>query len=100
MAVLLAGLAGGSLALVHAVACVSFGTNQVVTGSRSTCSRWAARPISAASSCAAPTSSECGPSRSCRSPLADLPVLGSVLFRQTLLVYLLALLSSIATSSC
>jgi simple sugar transport system permease protein len=98
MAVLLGGLAGGALALVHAIACVSFGTNQVVTGVALNLlalggTTYLSRVILRASNVERVRAFETLPIPL----LADLPVLGPVLFRQTPLVYLLALLLPIAT---
>jgi general nucleoside transport system permease protein len=98
VAVLVAGLAGGALALVHAVACVTFGANQVVTGVALNllalgCTTYLSRVLLRGANVERVRAFEVLPIP----VLRDLPVLGSVLFRQTALVYLLGLLLPIAT---
>ena len=97
LAVLLAALVGGALALVHAVACVSFGANQVVTGVSLNLlalggTTFLSRALLRGANVERVRAFEILPIPG----LADLPVLGPILFRQTPLVYLLAALLPIA----
>ena len=98
VAVLVAALSGGVLAVVHAVACVSFGANQIVTGVALNLlalggTTYLSRVILRSANIERVKAFEVLPIPG----LSEIPVLGPVLFQQTALVYLLAGLLPVAT---